>query len=340
MADRITGLGQTLDEFQMMNGETTLGDVYAQVKKSLEGAKVERTRLNRVEVDTSGLWVGNTKVANLDDKGFEIIAKFFGIPVPYMMKLNRETRKANVDFWIDYYSDKEVEIVYRDNELMDMREGIKIEMVDVLEIVNVVFPDACIFKVTQQTNSTILDVYRDDLQFHTEYDTYLGGIRLVVKNGLAAPDISPMFLNVNSCAIIECSTYLEPLCIKNLSYVDILRVIRERVENCADALPSLFATYTGIASEKVTEPHRRIALYCREHNVPERVKAYALKEFDESGLQTATFEDIICLFSVLGYVDEVKQASEKKMQQLAGYIIVKAKGEKRCSHCDSMLISD
>ena len=85
MADRITGLGQTLDEFQMMNGETMLGDVYAQVKKSLEGAKVERTRLNRVEVDTSGLWVGNSKVANLDDKGFEIIAKFFGIPVPYMM---------------------------------------------------------------------------------------------------------------------------------------------------------------------------------------------------------------------------------------------------------------
>lgn len=340
MADRVTGLGQTLDEYQMMNGETTLGDVYAQIKKSMEGAKSDKTKLNKVEVDASGLWIANTKVSNLDDKGFEIIAKFFGIPVPYMMKLNRETRKANIDFWLDYHLDKEVEIVYRDNELIDMREGTKIEMVDVLEIVNVVFPEANIFKVTQQTNSTILDVYRDDLQFHTEYDTYLGGIRLIVKSGLAAPDISPIFLNVNSCAIIECNTYLEPLSIKNLSYVDILRVIRERVENCAESLEPLFSTYMSIAAQEVADPHRRIALYCREHSVPERVKAYALKEFDESGLQKATFEDIICLFSVLGYVDEVKQASEKKMQQLAGYIIVKAKGEKRCSHCDSMLISD
>lgn len=340
MSDRITGLGQTVEEYRVMNGDVTLGDVYAQVRASVEGSTSIRARLSELDVDGGALWHGTTRVAELDDKAYEILAKFFGIPVPYMMKLNNATRKANLDYWLEYYSDKEVEVVKRGVELVDFREGEKIQMVDVLEIANAVFPGAMVFKVAHQTNSTMIDVYREDLAYEALGDVYFGGLRLVVKSGLAAPEVSPIFLNSSSCGVIECSTYLEPLSIKGLAYKDIMRAVRGAMENCAEALDHLFGVYASICGEDVPEPHRRIALYCREHSVPERVKAYALKEYDESGLQKATFGDIICLFSVMGYIDEIKQASERKMQRLAGYIIVKAKGEKRCSHCDSMLITD
>lgn len=341
MSDRVTGLGQTIDDYEMMNGEVYLGDIIAQIKLVYEGTKTDTVELYQLEIDDDILTHPSLgQMVHLEDDDYEKLCKVVNIPSKYILKLNKRMRKMNLEYWFEEMEDSEVTITYRSDQIIEIKDHDEIKPLDVLEIVRGAMPNAKIFKVTNQTNSQIYDIYDEDARYFTENDSYYGGLRIVLKKGLNAPDISPIFLNMGSCGIIECSTYLEKIIIKSLTYKDILRVIQERVVNCIEAAPMLFNAFEKMCVEKVEQPHRRIALYCREHAVPDRIKAYALQRFDEACLQTTTYEDIICLFSVIGYVEEVKQASERKMQQLAGYIIVKAKGEKRCSHCDATLIED
>ena len=341
MSDRVTGLGQTIADYEMMNGEVYLGDIIAQIKRVYEGTNTNTVELYDLEIEDGVLTHSDLgQMVKLEDDDYEKLCKVVGIPSKYIMKLNRNMRKMNLEYWFEEMGENEVTITYRPDQIVEIKDRDEIKPLDVLEIVRGVIPKAKIFKVTNQTNSQIYDIYDEALEYRTAKDIYCSGLRIVLRSGLNAPDISPIFINKGSCGIIECSTYLEKMIIKSLTYKDILRVIQERVENCVEASPMLFDALYRMCVDEVDQPHRRIALYCREHAVPERIKAYALQRFDEANLPVTTYEDIICLFSVIGYVEEVKQASERKMQQLAGYIIVKAKGEKRCSHCDATLIDD
>ena len=341
MADKNTGLGQTLADYEMMNGEVYLSDIIAQIRRIYEGTKTDTVELFQLEIDDGTLTHPDLgQMVHLEDDDYEKLCKIVNIPSKYILKLNRGMRKANLEYWFEEMGESEVSITYRADQIVEIKEHDEIKPLDVLGIVRDAIPNAKLFKVTNQTNSQIYDIYDEEAEYLIGDSCYYGGLRLVLKRGLNAPDICPIFINTGSCGIIECSTYLEKMMIKSLAYKDILRVIQERVMNCIEAEPLLFGTFEKMCGEEVDQPHRRIALYCREHAIPERIKAYALQHFDEACLQTATYEDIISLFSVIGYVEEVKQASERKMQQLAGYIIVKAKGEKRCSHCDATLIED
>lgn len=340
MADRITGLGQTIDQYQVANGYTTLNDLYARVSEKFDGAKKYETNFGKLSIDNGQLMELNKPVCDLDDFAYENIGKLLGIPTAYLARLNNELKRLNIEFWFDQLAEKEVRIWVKNNELIEVAEGMKIEIQDVLKIANVVFPEAYVFSVNQQTNSTIIDVYSETYQFDTSFDTYFGGMRIIVKNGLVAPEITPIFLNVNSCGIVECNPFSEKLIIKNLTYKDILRAIQDRMENCVASLHPLFDTFEEIMGDQVPEPRRRISHYCREHAMPDRVNAYAAKVFDETGIDSATVEDLVCIFSTLGYVDEIKQSSAMKLHRLAGHIIVRSHGEKRCQACDAMLLEE
>ena len=115
-------------------------------------------------------------------------------------------------------------------------------------------------------------------------------------------------------------------------------MVNERICDCVNARDHLFGMYEKMSREIVPNTRRRVALYCREHNVPDRVKSYALNQFDDLGLSTGSFGDIIALFGTLGFVDEVKQSSERKLQKLAGHIVTKSAGEDRCQACDSLAV--
>ena len=340
MSDRVTGFGQTIDEYEMVNGIVELRDAYIRLVDIEEGAVTVQCRMRELSIDDGALQYNGEHIVFLDDEGYGKICKLLRIPTPYILRLNKPLKKVNIEYWFDFFKDKEVSVTYKNGELIEITDGIEIKLLDLLDMLNALLPEGRIFRTYAQTNAVVFDVYSEDYSFDTENDTFFGGIRLVYKKGLKAPDISPIFINVNSCGIIECSAYLEKLIIKNLSYKDILRVIQERFENCIDALGSLFHVFQDMAGDIVPNPHRRIALYCREHGMPDRVRSYALSSFDESGLQSATYEQLIGLFSVLGYTDEVKQASERRLQQLAGYIISKAKSEHRCGKCDAQLNND
>lgn len=340
MGDRVTGLGQTIDAYELMNGIVSITDAYKYMKDKEDGAQHLTCQMADLSIDNGSLLYKGDSISLLSDDGYEKLCKLLNIPTPYLLRLPHKMRKLNIEYWFDAMGDKEVSMTYKDGELLEIFDGWDIKITDIMGIFMDCMPQGSIFKVSNQANSTIFDMYDENIWFETEYDMYFGGIRLVHRKGLKAPDIVPIFLNANSCGIIECSTYLEKLSIKNLSYKDIMQVIRERVSNCLDALPHLFHMFESIAEQRILNPHRRIALYCREHNVPERVRSYALASYDESGLTDADFEVLIDLFSSLGYANEVKQASERKLQQLAGYIIIKAHGENRCDKCDSQINND
>lgn len=340
MSCSVTGLGQTLDQYTIINGDVRLADLFHQLVEKEEGAKRVKAHLGEMAIENGGIVKSGDKLCELDNAGYEMIGKMLCIPTPYLLKLSAELKKANIEFWFSQYGEKEVEITIKDGLLIDLVENMRIEMTDVLRIANAVMPDAHVFNVVQQTNATQIDVYTDSEVFETERDTYLRGMRIIVKDRLAAPEISPIFINTSSCGIVEMSSYLEKLIIKNLTYHDILRTIMERMRNCSDAAAPLFAIFRDIAGDEVHDPRRRIQHYCKEHNVPERVAAYAAKAYDDSGFSGASIEDLVCLFSTLGFVDEVKQSSVRKLSQLAGHIIVCSRGEKRCAACDAMLIEE
>ena len=341
MSDRVTGFGQTIDDYELMNGRMTLADACKAISEKEAGANYLTCPMGELSIDNGSLLHNNDIISSfLSNDEYEKLCGLLNIPTAYLLRLSPKMRKLNIEYWFDQYDEKEVSLSYKDGQLLDIVDGLDIKLQDVLGILLESMPDAVIFRVSSQLNSTMFDIYDESMSFDTEYDTYFGGIRLVHRKGFNAPDISPIFLNVNSCGIIECSEYIEKMQIKNLTYKDILQVIREHVGICADALPSLFHAFESIAAQKISNPHRRIALYCREHNVPERVRSYALSSFDETGLQDADFEILVDLFSSLGYANEIKLASERKLQKLAGYIIVKARGEHRCDKCDSQINND
>lgn len=338
----MTNLGQTLDEYQNMNGDILLSDLYYRAMKRYDGSRTDTVALGDLHIYENRMTCESTQVqVHLDDVAYEKMCSLLGIPYAYLMRLGTEMRKINIEYWFNQNADKEVEMTTKGDVLVELHAGAEIKVVDVLASLDAVIDGAKVFKVSHQKNSTLVDVYDENLVGYSVGDnTFLGGLRVDIKAGLKAPVISPIFIDVDSCGIVECSNFLEPLNIKSLSYGDILNVIDERLDNCFGALPRLFESMKAIWDEEVPSPRRRIALYCREHAVPDRVRAYALDKFDDSGFESATFGDIICLFGVMGYIDEVKLSSELRMQRLAGYIVMKAHNERRCSSCDATLVED
>lgn len=333
-------LGQTIDDYELVNGETYLSELCAHLRDRKKGAETIEVELGKLHIDEDGsLYYDGERLLGLDDEGYYKLSSVANIPTAYLMRLNNRMKIVNLEYWFRVLSEKKVSLSYGNGELVDVHVGIEIDMLDVLEKVAERMEVPKVFKVFNQTNTTIIDIYDEAESYDTSYDSYYAGLRVLIKKGLFAPEISPMFLNMNTCGIIECSSYLDALGIKGLAYDEIMDAVGARISNCLHATDTLFATYKDMCTQEVENARRRVHHYCEEHNIPERVVAYALDALEEAHLKAATYEDIINLFGSLGYVDEVKQSSERKLQQLAGYIIV-SKSEKRCQTCDSILLEE
>lgn len=340
MADRVTGLGQTLKEHRLQNGEVTIADACKRASERLKGAERGKYELGELKIESSSLMVSDSGevLAEMDEFSWGLFAKLLNIPLPYLLRLGSAMRALNVNYWLQSCHDKEVELVLRDGELLDIKEGMEIEQGDVLDILNRAVPGGIIIRASNPTNAVMWDVLDTRRRYEASFGSWVPGMRVVVKEGLNAPDVAPIFVNEESCGTIECADYFDKLNIKSLSYNDILHVIAERVTDCVNCSDSLFGAYRGIEREDVPNARRRVALYCREHNIPDRVRKYAVSAYDESGLARGEFGDIISVFSTLGFSEEVKPASERKLQKLAGHIVTKAHGEDRCEKCDALSV--
>lgn len=340
MADNLTGLGMTLKEHRLQNGEVTVADACRRASERLRGATRERYELGALKVDGSQLVVAESgeAVCQMDEYSWGLFAKLLNIPLPYLLRLGAKMRALNVNYWLQSYHDKEVELVYRDGELLELKEGMEVEQGDVLEILNRVVPGGTIVRASNPTNAVMWDVVDERRKYEADRGSWVPGMRVVVKDGLNAPEITPIFVSEDSCGTIECAEHFDKLNIKSLGYNDILHVIGERMTDCVNCADGLFNAYRRIERETVPNARRRIALYCKENGIPERVGKYATSLYEDAPNSRGDFGNIISVFSTLGFSEEVKPASERKLQKLAGHIVTKAHAEDRCDKCDNLTV--
>lgn len=323
-------------EFRIQNGEVTLADACREASSRFDGATRQTVMLGDLATDEKRLAIYGEAVASLDDYAWQLLAKLLGIPVPYMCRMGSGMRSVNVNYWLSAYSDKEATLIYRSGSLLDAIDGVEISAADMLDAAYSAVPDGIVLRAWSQTNSTIWDIVDIGRHYESARDVYYPGMRVVLKKGLNAPEIVPILVADSSCGTIECADRFEPLNIKSMGYGDIMRMVSERVRAVMSSHDALFGAMGDIEGVDVPSPRRRIALYCREHAVPGRVTDKAISIFDDTGLDSASYGDIIGLFSTLGFLDGVKRASDRKMQRLAGHIVTRALSEKRCAVCDSL----
>lgn len=338
MADRVTGFGETIDEFEERNGDLVpLERLVEAERETYGGADKIEASMGDVRATGDGVVVEGELVAGWDDGAADVMSKLLGIPGAYMRRLDVGMQCVNANWWLERLGEKDVTLVVKDGALVDACAGQRIERLDVMEAIGRQCPGFDVLDVVHQANSTTIDIIDRSCAKPTERETWCMGVRVVHKSGLNAPDMSPMMMSLDSCSVVEFASP-DAINIKGLSYPDVLRVIEDRVGFCASTCVDHFKRYLSIAGCDVRNPRRRISLISREHGLPERVKAYALAAFDDSGLQGATYEDIVDLFASLPHKDEVKGASARRLQRIAGFVATKGASERRCTVCDSVLV--
>lgn len=328
----------TLDEYRVQHGAVTLAEVCRRESERYRGATRISTDMGSVSVSEQALMVDGEECAALDDYSWQMVAKLLDIPIAYMMRMGARMRAGNANYWLSVLRDKDIEFVVKDGELIEMHEGMEIAAGDVLDILSAEMPTGEVVNAFQQSNATVWDIVNPSQLYESECGLFIPGMRVVLKSGLNAPEISPIFMDEGTCAVMECDEFFGKLNIKSLSYNDILHVIGSRVHDCVAYSDSVFRLYRGVECQEVKDAKRRVAQYCREHGVPGRVASYAVSEVESAGLSSSTLGDIIMLFGSLGYRDEVKQSSARKMQRLAGHIVTGSSSESRCTKCDALEI--
>ena len=340
MADKVTGLGMLVDDLEVQQGEMPLLiTLYNDVAKDRDGAQHEDVLMGDVELRTNFLYRGEESLCAVDDMGYEKLAAVLSIPTPYLMRLNTQMRQENINYWLQDLADKSMRLFTKNGELIDIQVGTSIELLDVLGILQERCDGWKVFQVQNKTNAVMVDILDCETAYDTERDTYYGGLRVIVPKKLIAPSVSTIFLNVNSCAIVNCGME-DPIGIKGLEYQKILDLIASRVDVCVSGIANYFKHFMAVAGGEVKNPRHRVALLCREHGLPDRIRVDAMSAFDDSGLQKATYEDMIDLFSSLMYAPGVKGASAMKLQGLAGYIMMMGNHEHRCGSCDAVIVAD
>lgn len=331
-------MGMSLDEWRVQHGTVTLSDACREEALRYKGSESKRAELGSISFENSVMFVGFDAFADMDDYAWTLFAKLLDIPIPYLLRLSSRMRASNVEYWLGVNSDKEVCMVVKDMELVELRDGMEISKGDVLDMLLSEMPMGEVMSAFSQSNAVVWDVIDTSRSYESETGVFIPGMRVVVKDGLNAPDISPIFVCKETCSVFECADILPKINIKSLGYSDILHVISNRISDCSKIAGQIFNMYRKVESIDVPEPKRRVALYCKEHGVSDRVRSYAISTFDESGLSEATLGDIIALFGGLGHLNEVKQASARRLQKLCGHIVTHAAGESRCGVCDSLAV--
>ena len=343
--DRLTGLGETLNESLKNNGSKTIGEAYLRIKMEYANAERLTANFNAFQVTGGYLRCANENIVKMDDLAYMKLCQLLDIPTAYLLKLPAQYRQMNVDYWFTFgMKDKELTVTYNsDMELLEIEEGQSIRLEDVFRELDGIYPDMYLWKTTEQTNATQFDFIDYSMDYEMGDNVYYGGVRYLHKKGLKAPEINPLLVDADSCGCIEFADYYPKLNIKGWSYSEIIKQIGIRFKDCVLDMDKLFARAEHVANDGIENAHRRTALYCKEHTIPERITNRVLEQLDDietsGGWQGgATVYDLAHLFSVSGYLDTVKQTSERKLQSLAGYVILMAENEHRCEKCDNRLI--
>ena len=100
-----------------------------------------------------------------------------------------------------------------------------------------------------------------------------------------------------------------------------------------------------VYGEEIPRMRKRIMHMYSEHGLPARVRATSLTCFDEYRLGTSAGEhgttgELIDLITSSCFIAEIKPNSVRKLQRLAGYVVVKSHKEHRCNNCDAILIDE
>lgn len=340
MSDRVTGYGFSIDEFERDNGDLISLERLVEIERdAYRGDGKTVAEMGDVKVSSDGIFVAGEFVAGYDDMACERLSSALRIPNAYMGRLDVAMQCLNINWWLDRLAEKEITLVVQGDALVDVCVGQRIEQLDVLEAALEQCPRYEVWNVFHQSNSTAFDLIVRDGMFFTQNEGWYCGVRVVHKAGMNAPDIAPIMLSESSCSIVEFSSP-ERQNIKGIPYADVIKLVSETIGLCESSIDGHFARYLDAANESVSGPRRRISLLSREHALPERIRAYALAAYDDSGIQSATYEDLVDLFASLAMKDEVKGASARRLQKLAGFVATKGNGERRCTSCDSVLVED
>ena len=157
--DSKTGLGQTLEEHTLMNGDVLLDDVYIEAMNRKKESQITTCDCDDIDLLGSDFLLGGEVVARMDDYGWTVLGKFLGIPVPYLLKLPQELKNVNSQYWLGQKSGKQVKVQVRDSRLVDVSAAESIEHVDVFDILNNQIIEGHVLATVQQTNSTVYDIY-------------------------------------------------------------------------------------------------------------------------------------------------------------------------------------
>lgn len=366
--DKYTGLGKTLEEYVKEGGKEiiTVREAYERAKKTMEA--VERRELvgSELFVRNDDLFEVSKNAMGEDEFDiighimcFDKIGAMLQIPVPYLGRLGVDMRADNINYWLKKLSDKKFSVGVRVNDgpvpnLVEFSEAKRqnIDFADCLKVLlEKVGGSAQIVRTDSSLGHTQIDILMPEKRFKIGFkgggngELYTAGVRFVHKRKFQAPEVSPIFMNEASCGIVECDGYLEPISIRDLSYEDILRVIGEKVENVVDCLDGLAYTMDEVYDEEIPRMRKRIMHMYSEHGLPARVRATALTCFDEYRLSMpsgdeGTTGELIDLISSSCFIKEIKMNSVRRLQRLAGYVVVKSHHEHRCNNCDAILIDE
>ena len=360
MADKYTNLGKTLSDLINENtgGIVKLSDAYKKAYAQYSSIKRIETTTNKLEVKNDEFYVDGEFVGynNCLDK----VGALLKIPVPYLERLGIDFRCENINYWLKKLGDHKVILCVRN--LSDYADGTgkpsdyvvdfraqdkdKIELVDCLkELLEVLGGNSFIMNTDDSLGYTQIDILIPGKRYQIHDTWYNGGIRFVLKKKFQAPEVSPILFNEDSCAIIEFNNYLSALSIRDLAYDDIMRVINEKIDNAYESLDGLAYTFTEVSYDEIRMMRKRIIHVCEEHGLPTRIKYATVTCFDEYRVysdfaEEGTVDELASLLSSACFISEIKSSSVRKLQMLAGYVILKAHHESRCKNCDAILIDD
>ena len=98
MADRITGFGRTIEEFEDYECVKEVHEIYNRMTAEMQNDKIVRTLFGSLSIDdvTNIMTDDGVDVCELDEYGFELLGKCVGIPSAYLKRLNDYMKIVNI----------------------------------------------------------------------------------------------------------------------------------------------------------------------------------------------------------------------------------------------------
>ena len=139
--DRLTGLGQTMQDYLASNDVITVGGAYDSLLRAYGSSSSAKVEFGDLSIDEGDLCINGEPVCKMDDLAYGKVCSALSIPTAYIMKLPEYMRNTNILYWFRVNADSMVTVVYRDGELLDFRAGVEVAILDVFKTLTAVIPD-------------------------------------------------------------------------------------------------------------------------------------------------------------------------------------------------------